>query len=54
MDLVGKIEMFAISGVCNIESLLYLPRCFAAANTFFQLNLVFVADIRTGFCSRLV
>ena len=27
---------------------------FAAANTFFQLNLVFIADSRTGFCSGLL
>ena len=27
---------------------------FAAANTFFQLNLVFTADSRTGFCSGLL
>ena len=26
---------------------------FAAANTFFQLSLVFIADSRTGFCSEL-
>ena len=27
---------------------------FVAANTFFQLNLVFIADSRTGFCSGLL
>ena len=27
---------------------------FASANTFFQLNLVFIADSRTGFCSGLL
>ena len=27
---------------------------FATANTFFQLNLVFIADSRTGFCSELL
>ena len=27
---------------------------FATANTFFQLNLVCIADSRTGFCSGLL
>ena len=27
---------------------------FVAANTFFQLNMVFTADSRTGFCSGLL
>ena len=27
---------------------------FAAANTFFQVNLVFIADRSTGFCSELL
>ena len=27
---------------------------FATANTFFQLNLVFIADSRTGFCSEFL
>ena len=27
---------------------------FVAANTFFLLNMVFIADSRTGFCSRLL
>ena len=27
---------------------------FAAANTVFQLNLIFIADSRTGFCAGLL
>ena len=43
-----------------LEALLLQNTCggcfwiFAAANTFFQLNLVFIADSRTGFCSELL
>ena len=29
-------------------------RIFLAAKTFFLLNVVFIADSRTGFCSRLL
>ena len=32
----------------------HLPWICATANSFFQLNLVFIADIRTGFCSELL
>ena len=43
-----------------LEALLSQNTCggcfwiFAATNTFFQLNLVFIADGRTGFCSKLL
>ena len=55
-----KISQYSQENTEALEALLLQNTCggcfwiFAVANTFFQLNLVFIADSRTGFCSELL
>ena len=55
-----KISQYSQENTEAFEALLLQNTCgdcfwiFATANTFFQLNLVFIADIRTSLCSELL
>ena len=55
-----KISQYSRENTEALEALLLQNSCggcfwiFATANSFCQLNLVFIADSRTGFCSELL